>query len=149
MEEIRGYVKHIVYRNEENTYTVFILDSLGDEITCTGYPVTISEGESCEAEGEFVTHPVYGEQFKLSQYTPVPPEGAQAMLRYLSAGSVKGIGEALARKIVKKFGNDTLRIMEEEPERLSEIKGISDRMVPIDEWFKPAEETAEEPDGEK
>ncbi|MBQ3391935.1 MAG: ATP-dependent RecD-like DNA helicase [Lachnospiraceae bacterium] len=127
MEEIRGYVEHIIYRNEENTYTVFVLNDLGDSITCVGYPVTISEGESCVIAGEYTEHPVYGQQLKVERYEPAPPEDAQAMLRYLSAGSVKGIGEALAKKIVRKFGNETLRIMEEEPERLAEIRGISER----------------------
>ena len=127
MEEIRGYVEHIIYRNEENTYTVFVLNDLGDSITCVGYPVTISEGESCVIAGEYTEHPVYGQQLKVERYEPAPPEDAQAMLRYLSAGSVKGIGEALAKNIVRKFGNETLRIMEEEPERLAEIRGISER----------------------
>ena len=127
MQEYKGYVEHIIYRNEENTYTVFEVQSEEGMITCTGFPAAISEGESCVVTGEAVHHAVYGEQFKVSGYKAIPPETAQAMLRYLSSGAVKGIGQALAGRIVKKFGNDTLRIMDEEPERLAEIKGISER----------------------
>ncbi len=127
MEEIKGYVEHIIYRNEENTYTVFEMSSEGDIITCTGFPPAISEGESCLVSGEEIHHPVYGTQFKVAQYKAVAPENAQAMLRYLSSGAIKGIGEALAARIVKKFGDETLKIMDEQPERLSEVKGISER----------------------
>ncbi len=127
MEEIKGYVEHIIYRNEENTYTVFEISSDGDTITCTGFPPGISEGESCLVSGEQTQHPVYGMQFKVAQYQVVAPEDAQAMLRYLSSGAIRGIGEGLAKRIVKKFGDDTLKIMDEEPERLAEVKGISER----------------------
>lgn len=127
MEEYKGYVEHIIYRNEENTYTVFEVHSEEGILTCTGFPPAISEGESCIVAGEIVQHAVYGEQLKVDTYRVIPPENAQAMLRYLSSGAVKGIGQALAARIVKRFGNDTLRIMDEEPERLAEIKGISER----------------------
>ena len=127
MTEYKGYVEHIIYRNEENTYTVFELQCEDGLLTCTGFPPAISEGESCLVAGEVVQHAVYGEQFKVQTYRAIPPENAQAMLRYLASGAVKGIGQALAARIVKKFGDDTLRIMDEEPERLAEIKGISDR----------------------
>ena len=127
MVEIKGYVEHIIYRNEENTYTVFEVHSEDGILTCTGFPPAISEGESCIVAGESVQHAVYGEQFKVEIYRVIPPENSQAMLRYLSSGAVKGIGQALAARIVKKFGDDTLRIMDEEPERLAEVKGISER----------------------
>ena len=127
MTEYKGYVEHIIYRNEENTYTVFEVQCEDGLLTCTGFPPAISEGESCLVAGETVRHAVYGEQFKVQTYRVIPPENAQAMLRYLASGAVKGIGQALAARIVKKFGDDTLRIMDEEPERLAEIKGISDR----------------------
>ena len=127
MVEIKGYVEHIIYRNEENTYTVFEVSSEDGILTCTGFPPAISEGESCIVAGESVQHAVYGEQFKVEIYRVIPPENSQAMLRYLSSGAVKGIGQALAARIVKKFGDDTLRIMDEEPERLAEVKGISER----------------------
>ena len=104
-------------------------DLFGDVITCVGYPVSISEGESCAVSGEYVTHPVYGEQLRVKNYRVIAPENAQAMYRYLAAGSIKGIGQAMAAKIVRRFGDDTLRIMEEEPEKLAEIKGISMRIA--------------------
>ena len=104
-------------------------DLFGDVITCVGHPVSISEGESCAVSGEYVTHPVYGEQLRVKNYRVIAPENAQAMYRYLAAGSIKGIGPAMAAKIVRRFGDDTLRIMEEEPEKLAEIKGISMRIA--------------------
>ena len=127
MTEYKGYVEHIIYRNEENTYTVFEVHCEDGILTCTGFPPAISGGESCIVTGETVQHAVYGEQFKVDTYRVIPPENSQAMLRYLSSGAVKGIGQALAARIVKRFGNETLRIMDEEPERLAEIKGISER----------------------
>ena len=127
MEEYKGYVEHIIYRNEQNTYTVFEVQAGDKLLTCTGFPITINEGESCLVQGAMTTHPVYGEQLKVSAYRTIKPEGEQAILRYLASGAVKGIGQALAARIVKKFGAQTLRIMDEEPERLAEVKGISER----------------------
>ena len=98
---------------------------LGDVMTCVGYPVSISEGESCVVEGEYTTHPVYGEQLRVRSYRMIAPENAQAMYRYLAAGSIKRIGPAMAARIIKMFGDDTLRVMEEEPEKLARVKGIS------------------------
>ena len=129
MEHFKGFVSHIVYRNEENSYTVFELNLQGDLLTCTGQIAQIYEGESCEVTGEFTEHPVYGQQLRLSGYHACAPEDAQALYRYLSSGTIKGIGEALAARIIKAFGDDTMRILDEEPERLSEVKGISDRMA--------------------
>ena len=181
MTAYKGFVSHIVYRNEENSYTVFELtltesadgtsagsdsgtrtgsdngnragsdngnragsdngnstgsrpagsaeqpdsSDLGDVMTCVGYPVSISEGESCVVEGEYTTHPVYGEQLRVRSYRMIAPENAQAMYRYLAAGSIKRIGPAMAARIIKMFGDDTLRVMEEEPEKLARVKGIS------------------------
>ncbi len=127
MEEFKGYVSHIIYRNDDNAYTVFELDYGRGTITCTGFPPSLSEGETCLVEGELTEHPVYGEQVRVRTYKALAPESTQAMLRYLSSGAIKGIGEALARRILAKFGRDTMRIMDEEPERLAEIKGISPR----------------------
>lgn len=126
---IKGYISSVIYRNKDNLYTVFEICDEGELITCTGFPPAVSEGESVELEGEVVTHPVYGEQFKVSEYRVVQPEGTQAVYRYLASGAIKGIGESLAGRIVRKFGEDTMRILDEEPERLSEVKGISDRMA--------------------
>lgn len=129
MEQLRGFVSHIIYRNEENGYTVFELNLEGDLLTCTGTAASISEGESCEVTGEFRDHPVYGQQLRLLSYRPCAPETGEAMFRYLASGAIKGIGESLAARIIKTFGEDTLRILDEEPERLAEVKGISERMA--------------------
>ena len=164
MTEFKGFVSHIIYRNEENGYTVFEMtltgtqetaqagegpaggsdtadektdkntqttagEDIGDVLTCVGFPVSISEGEGCAVAGDYSTHPVYGEQLRVKSYRTIMPEDAQATYRYLAAGGIKGIGPALAAKIVKKFGDDTFRIMEEEPEKLARIKGISMRMA--------------------
>lgn len=126
---IKGYISSVIYRNKDNLYTVFEICDEGELITCTGFPPAVSEGESVELEGEMVTHPVYGEQFKVSEYRVVQPEGTQAVYRYLASGAIKGIGESLAGRIVRKFGKDTMHILDEEPERLSEVKGISDRIA--------------------
>ncbi|MDE5865358.1 MAG: ATP-dependent RecD-like DNA helicase, partial [Lachnospiraceae bacterium] len=127
MEKIRGYIEHIIYRNTDNGYTVFELIAEGKNVTCVGGFQTIEQGETIEAEGDYTAHPVYGEQFKVEQYRIVEPDDAVSMERYLGSGTIKGVGEALAARIVKKFGNDTFRIIEEEPERLAEVKGISER----------------------
>ncbi|MCI2048977.1 MAG: AAA family ATPase [Lachnospiraceae bacterium] len=126
MEEIKGYVSDIIFRNEDNLYTVFEITTVDGTLTCTGSPASVSVGESCVLTGEYREHPVYGLQFHMASYRSAPPEGAAAAQRYLASGAVKGIGAALAARIVKKFGDDTLKIMEEQPERLSEVKGISE-----------------------
>ncbi len=125
MKTITGYVEHIVFQNQENGYTVFSLVCEEEDVTCVGLCKGLAEGENIEAEGEETEHPVYGSQFKVSNYRVVPPKDSVSMERYLASGAVKGIGPALAKRIIKKFGEDTFRIIEEEPERLAEIKGIS------------------------
>ncbi|MGN1159626.1 MAG: ATP-dependent RecD-like DNA helicase [Lachnospiraceae bacterium] len=127
METIKGYVDHIIYRNEENAYTVLELVVEGKAVTAVGTFDTIDEGENIRAEGEYVKHALYGKQFKVSSFESLLPEDTVSMERYLGSGAIKGIGESLAARIVKKFGEDTFRIIEEEPERLAEIKGISER----------------------
>lgn len=128
METITGFVEHIVYRNEENGYTVLNLASNEeDEVTCVGVFQMISEGESLELTGEYTVHPSYGPQFKVQQYSIKAPEDITSIERYLGSGAIKGVGAALAARIVRKFKEDTFRIIEEEPERLAEIKGISER----------------------
>jgi len=125
LETISGYVDHIIFRNEENGYTVLVLVSDGEEVTCVGIFTDISEGENIECVGEFIKHSTYGEQFKTTSYEHKDPEDIVSIERYLGSGAVKGLGKALASRIVKKFKEDTFRIIEEEPERLAEIKGIS------------------------
>ena len=127
MEVVTGYVEHIVFRNEENGYTVFRLENDDGEITCVGNFNFISEGEMMEIKGEKTNHNVYGLQLKVSSHTLKEPEDIVSIERYLGSGAIKGVGQALAGRIVKKFREDTFRIIEEEPERLAEIKGISER----------------------
>ncbi len=127
METIKGYVDHIIYRNSENGYTVLVLNHQEEELTCVGSFSDIAEGESVEAVGEYTEHPAYGRQFKVSSFTEIAPEDALATERYLGSGAIKGVGPALASRIVRRFKENTFRIIEEEPERLAEIKGISQR----------------------
>lgn len=128
-ECVTGYIDHIIFRNEDNGYTVMVLKGVKDEdeLTCVGTFPVITQGASVEAEGSFIQHPVYGQQFQAVRLTEKMPEDAMAMERYLGSGAIKGIGAALAGRIVRHFGSDTLRIVEEEPERLAEIKGISEK----------------------
>lgn len=127
MDNITGYVDHIVYQNSDNGYTVMTLVAEGEEVTCVGMCKGLGQGENISAEGEYIEHPVYGRQFKIQTYETVTPTDRAGMERYLGSGAIRGVGEALAARIVKKFGDDTFRIIEEEPERLAEVKGISER----------------------
>ncbi|MBQ7678851.1 MAG: ATP-dependent RecD-like DNA helicase [Butyrivibrio sp.] len=129
METIKGYIEHFIYRNAENGYGVlnFVITESSEEITCVGSFPDVNEGESLEFVGEMVSHPVYGEQLKVTSYRSILPDDAEAMERYLGSGAIKGIGAALAKRIVKKFGEETFRVIEEEPERLAEIRGITER----------------------
>lgn len=127
METVTGYVGHIVFRNEENGYTVFHLENDDGEVTCVGNFNFINEGEMLELTGEYVNHNVYGTQLKVASHVVKEPEDLVSIERYLGSGAVKGVGAALAGRIVKKFKEDTFRIIEEEPERLAEVKGISER----------------------
>lgn len=129
-ERITGYIDHIIFRNEENGYTVLVMkEKERGDLTCVGTFQYINQGELVEAEGSFSRHPVYGEQFQIAAYETKVPEDALAMERYLGSGAIKGVGAALATRIVRHFGEDTLRIVEEEPERLAEVRGISPRMA--------------------
>jgi len=127
MAQLCGFVEHIIYRNEENGYTVMNLMSQGEEVACVGILPVITEGEYIRAEGDYVEHAVYGRQFKVQSHTVEMPEDIYSMERYLGSGAIKGIGPSLAGRIIKKFKEDTFRIIEEEPERLAEVKGISRR----------------------
>lgn len=127
MDNITGYVDHIVYQNSDNGYTVMTVVAEGEEVTCVGMCKGLGQGENISAEGEYIEHPVYGRQFKIQTYETVAPTDRAGMERYLGSGAIRGVGEALAARIVKKFGDDTFRIIEEEPERLAEVKGISER----------------------
>ena len=128
-ESITGYIDHIIFRNEDNGYTVMVLKGVSeeDELTCVGSFPVVTQGASEELEGNFTLHPVYGKQFQAVRLTEKMPEDALAMERYLGSGAIKGIGAALAGRIVRHFGDDTFQIVENEPERLSEVKGMSEK----------------------
>lgn len=127
MVELQGYIERIVFRNEESGYSVLCMKEGNKEEFLVGVFPDVSEGEYMTARGEMNVHPIYGKQLRVQEYEFTAPGDAASTLKYLSSGAVKGIGEALAARIVKKFGDDTFRIMEEEPERLAEVKGISMR----------------------
>ena len=129
METYEGYVEKITYRNEENGYTVLTIKDGGKELTCIGTFPAVSEGEYLVLEGEMTVHSLYGEQLKVTQYDFRAPSDERAIERYLGSGAIRGIGEKMARRIVDMFGRDTIRILEEEPEVLSKVKGISERMA--------------------
>ena len=127
METIKGYVDHIIFRNSDNGYTVMVVNCDGEELTCVGQLPFISDGEIIEAQGNYTEHATYGRQFQIRSLEMKAPEDVQAVERYLGSGAIKGIGTALAARIVRRFKEDTFRIIEEEPERLVEVKGISER----------------------
>ena len=128
-ETVTGYIDHVIFRNEDNGYTVMVLKGTKkeEELTCVGSFPAITQGASIEATGVYIHHPVYGKQFQISSFTEKMPEDTYGIERYLGSGAIRGIGAALAARIVRKFGDDTLRIVEEEPERLVEVKGISEK----------------------
>ena len=137
MTTIEGYVDHIIFRNETNAYTVLVLspdepveeEGLEDpsEITCVGVFQSVTPGENLRVTGIFTVHESFGKQLKVSSYEEIAPKDTQALYRYLSSGAVKGVGEGLAKRIIDRFGDKTFEIMEIEPERLAEVKGISER----------------------
>ena len=129
LSSVKAYIENIIYYNEENYYSVLEASTDNGLITLVGYFPCISAGETVEAEGSYTTHPVYGEQFSVTSFKTAAPDGADAIEKYLAGHAIKGIGPGMAKRIVKKFKADTLRIIEEEPERLAEVKGISISMA--------------------
>ena len=127
METIKGYVDHIIFQNPDNGYTVFVMICEEEELTCVGTFSVLSEGENIKVTGEYTEHPMYGRQFAAKELEECEPEDEVSMERYLGSGAIKGVGAALAARIVRRFKKDTFRIIEEEPERLVEVKGISER----------------------
>ena len=125
MDIIEGFIDKVVFRNEENGYAVLSVTCDEEERTLVGIMPYISEGEYIVAEGTTTVHAVYGEQLQVKTYRIQTPEDMVSIERYLGSGVIKGIGPVMAARIVKKFKKDTFRIIEEEPERLVEIKGIS------------------------
>ncbi|HCH96937.1 MAG TPA: ATP-dependent RecD-like DNA helicase [Lachnospiraceae bacterium] len=129
MKTIKGYVDHIIYQNKDNGYAVLSMNVDDEEEICVGIFRGVDNGENLEITGEYVEHPSYGFQFKANSFKVVEPDDLLSMERYLGSGAIKGVGEALAKRIVKRFGKDTFRVIEEEPERLVEVKGISERIA--------------------
>lgn len=125
MEKIVGIVEEIIYQNEQNGYTIIVVSTQEGELTCVGTMFKLSIGEEITVEGEYTTHPIYGKQFNAEAFSTSVPKDKHAFEKYLGSGAIKGIGPVLAGKIVESFGDDTFRIIEEEPERLEEVKGIS------------------------
>lgn len=124
-----GYVDHVIYENPDNGYAVLAVSNEKMEITATGMFKGVEAGERVRIEGVYKEHQSYGEQLNMETYEILPPDDCKSIQRYLGSGAIKGVGEKLADRIVKKFGEDTFRIIEEEPERLTEIKGISERIA--------------------
>ena len=129
MEKLQGMVSDIVFKNEENGYTIASLANENDEITIVGCMPTLSVGESIEVEGKWINHKIYGSQFEVQSFMPVTPSSLEGIYVYLSSGMIHGIGEKMAKRIVDKFGVDTLEIIQNTPERLTEVEGIGMKKV--------------------
>lgn len=136
MLEITGTVEAIVYRNESNGYTV--LELAGDEeITAVGIMPSVSPGEEVKLIGSYKKHPSYGEQFAVTACEQSMPKNTAGILKYLSSRAIKGVGPSTAQRLVRQFGEDTLTVMENEPERVAQVKGISlDKAREISEQLK-------------
>ena len=126
MEEIQGQIVEIIYQNEVNSYTIAVFEMEEDEITITGYLPFINVGDTLKLTGKFVMHQEYGEQFKIELFEKIMPQTLDALEKYLSNGTIKGIGPSIAKKIVTTFGEDTINIFKFEPKKLAQIKGITE-----------------------
>lgn len=129
MSTVSGYIEKIIYRNETNGYTVLSVEAEDDDYVLVGTFNYIAEGEFIKANGNMKLHPNYGEQLFVDEYEIIEPRELDSIQKYLESSAIKGVGEALAKRIVKKFKMDTLRVMEEEPERLAEVKGVSEKLA--------------------
>ena len=129
MSTVSGYIEKIIYRNETNGYTVLSVEADDDDYVLVGTFNYIAEGEFIKANGNMKLHPNYGEQLFVDEYEIIEPRELDSIQKYLESSAIKGVGEALAKRIVKKFKMDTLRVMEEEPERLAEVKGVSEKLA--------------------
>lgn len=129
MEKLTGVIDHFLYRNETNGYGVMELTTEYDDVICVGTLSGYDEGEMVEISGEYVIHPVYGQQLKIESIKAILPTGIMGIERYLSSGIIKGVGPKMAKRIVNEFGEDTFKVIEQEPNRLIKIKGISERIA--------------------
>ena len=123
--EIQGEIQDFIYQNELNSYTIAVFDTEEEELTVVGYLPFVQRGDTLNLIGKFVDHKDYGRQFKIDTFEKIMPQTLSALEKYLSNGNIKGIGEATAKKIIKKFGEDTINVLRNEPERLAEIRGIT------------------------
>lgn len=134
--EIKGEVADIIYQNELNSYTIAVFETDEEETTIVGYLPFVSIGDTLKVTGRFVEHKDYGRQFKVDTFEKMMPETLGALEKYLSNGSIKGIGPAIAKKIINKFGEDTINVFKFEPEKLAQIKGISEsKAIEMSESF--------------
>ena len=137
LEKIIGTVEKITFRNESNCYTVAVLNCGGEEVIAVGILPFLNEGDMAEFVGEFTVHQTYGEQFKVESFERKAPQNAAAILRYLSSGAIKGVGPSTAGRIVERFGEDSLEIIQNDPKMLANIKGISlQKALAISEEYK-------------
>ena len=123
--EIQGEIQDFIYQNELNSYTIAVFDTEEEELTVVGYLPFVQKGDTLNLIGKFVEHRDYGRQFKIDTFEKIMPQTLSALEKYLANGNIKGIGEATAKKIIKKFGEDTINVLRNEPEKLAEIKGIT------------------------
>ena len=134
--EIKGEVTDIIYQNDVNSYTIAVFETDEEETTIVGYLPFVKSGDTLKLEGKFVEHKDYGRQFKVGTFEKLMPETLGALEKYLANGSIKGIGEATAKKIIKTFGEETISVFKFEPEKLAQIKGISkSRAIEMSESF--------------
>ena len=124
--EITGEVADIIYQNEVNSYTITTFETEDELITVVGYLPFVTSGDTLKLTGKFVEHKDYGRQFKVDTFEKLMPETLGALEKYLANGNIKGIGPSIAKKIIKKFGEDTISVFKFEPEKLAQIKGISE-----------------------
>ena len=129
MEKLEGMISDIVFKNEENGYTIAYLANEDEEVTIVGCMPTLSVGESIEVEGKWVTHKTYGSQFEVTSFMPITPSSLEGIYAYLSSGMIHGIGEKMATRIIEKFGVDTLDVIQNTPERLKEVEGIGSKKI--------------------
>lgn len=123
--ELKGEIKEIIFQNEINSYTIAVLQTEFEEITVVGYLPFMTIGDSLKLEGKYVEHPEYGRQFKIETFEKIMPETLDSLERYLGNGTIKGVGPALAKRIVDYFGDETLYVLKFEPEKLGSVKGIT------------------------
>ncbi|CZR71636.1 TPA: ATP-dependent RecD-like DNA helicase [Clostridioides difficile] len=129
MEKLEGMISEIVFKNEDNGYTIAHLVNENDEIVVVGCMPTLAIGESIEVEGKWVNHKIYGTQFEVNSFMPVTPSSLKGIYVYLSSGMIHGIGEKMAKRIIDKFGVDTLEVIQNSPEKLQEVEGIGSKKV--------------------